>query len=135
LQTPRNLLTSPWGYMYPRLRIAGLAGFNESIIVFIMTKFECTSVVDNDTLILWHLLTIHAHGLKIQGRGYLMFFAKIPREGQGFQEKLRGGWGSSYFGFYCIFINKCFEICLRGLLYLPSTLTPTSSPPHVHLCC
>ncbi len=34
---------------------------------------------------------IDAHGLKIQGRGYLMFFAKIFRGGQGFQEKLPGG--------------------------------------------
>ncbi len=67
--------------------------------------------------------TIDAHGLKIQGRGYLMFLAKIPRGGQGFQEKLPGG--SPYFGFYCIFINKCLEICLRGVLYLPSPhLTP-----------
>jgi hypothetical protein len=61
-------------------------------------------------------LGIDAHGLKIQGRGYLLFFAKIPRGGgQGFQEKLPGGGGSPYFGFYCIFINKSFEI-----LYLPS---------------
>ncbi len=52
-------------------------------------------------------------------------FAKIPRRGQGFQEKLP--WRSPYFGFYCIFINKCFEICLRGVLYLPSP------PPYVHL--
>jgi len=36
-------------------------------------------------------LGIDAHGLKIQGRGYLLFFAKIPRGGQGFQEKLPGG--------------------------------------------
>ncbi len=36
--------------------------------------------------------SIDAHGLKIQGRGYLMFFAKISRGGQGFQEELpRGG--------------------------------------------
>jgi hypothetical protein len=28
--------------------------------------------------------------LKIQGRGYLMFFAKIPSGGQDFQEKLPG---------------------------------------------
>jgi hypothetical protein len=34
---------------------------------------------------------IDAHGLKIQGRGYLMFFAKIPRGSQGFQEKLPEG--------------------------------------------
>ncbi len=72
---------------------------------------------------------IDAHGLKIQGRGYLMFFAKIPRGGQGFQEKLPGG-GSPDFGFYCIFINKCFEICLRGVLYLPSPLPP----PHPPVC-
>jgi len=58
-----------------------------------------------------------------------MFFAKIPRGSQGFQEKLPGG-GVPYFGFYCIFINKCFEICLRGVLYLPSPLPPT---PCAHL--
>ena len=75
--------------------------------------------------------SIDAHRLKIQGRGYLMFFAKIPRWGQGFQEKLSGG--SPYFRFYCIFINKCFEICLRGVLYLPSPLPPPP-PPRVHLC-
>ena len=34
---------------------------------------------------------IDAHGLKIQGSGYLMFFTKIPRRGQGFQEKLPRG--------------------------------------------
>jgi hypothetical protein len=46
---------------------------------------------------------IDAHGLKIQERGYLMFFAKIPR----------GSRLSGNFGFDCVFINKCFEICLR----------------------
>ena len=39
--------------------------------------------------------SIDAQGLKIQGRGYLMFFAKIPRGGQGFQEELPGGGGGS----------------------------------------
>ncbi len=73
--------------------------------------------------------TIDAHGLNIQGRGYLMFFAKIPRGGQGFQEKLPGGGGSPYFGFYCIFINKCFEICLRGVLYVPSPSPHLTPPP------
>jgi hypothetical protein len=57
-----------------------------------------------------------------------MFFAKIPRGVKAFRKNcLRGE--SPYFGFYCVFINKCFEICLRGVLYLPS-------PPHlscVHL--
>jgi hypothetical protein len=37
--------------------------------------------------------------------------------------------GSPYFGFYCIFINKCFEICLRGVLYLPSPLPPPPPSP------
>jgi hypothetical protein len=73
-------------------------------------------------------ISIDAHGLKLQWRGYLMFFAKIPRGGQGFHEKLSGG--SPYFGFYCIFIDKCFEICLRGVLYLPYPL----SPPHPPVC-
>jgi hypothetical protein len=66
-------------------------------------------------------VSIDAHGLKIQGRGYLMFFAKIPRVDQGFQEKLPGG-GPPILCFYCIFINKCFEICLKGL-------TPHPPPP------
>ena len=56
------------------------------------------------------------------GEGVPEVFAKIPRGVQGFQEKLPGG--SPYFGFYCIFYCKCFEICLRGVLYLPVPLTP-----------
>ncbi len=64
---------------------------------------------------------IDAHGLKIQGRGYLMFFPKIPR-GSRFSGKIAWG-GGPYFGFHNVFfINKCFEICLRGVLYLPSPL-------------
>ncbi len=69
--------------------------------------------------------SIDAHGLKIQGRGVSEVFAKIPGGGggQGFQKKLPGG-GSPYFGFYCIFINNCFEICQRGTIF---TLPP--GPP------
>jgi hypothetical protein len=74
-------------------------------------------------------MKLNAHGLKIQGRGYLMFFAKIPRGVKAFRKNCLGG--SPYFGFYCIFINKCFEICLRGVLYIPSPHLP---PPCVHLC-
>jgi hypothetical protein len=45
--------------------------------------------------------------------GDLKFFAKIPwGRGQGFQEKLPGGF--PYFGSYCIFKIKCFEICMGG---------------------
>ncbi len=77
---------------------------------------------------------IDAHGLKIQGRGNLMFFAKIPRGVKAFRKNSLGGGGPPYFGFYCIFINKCFEICLRGVLYLPSPLPLPHPPPCVHLC-
>jgi hypothetical protein len=37
------------------------------------------------------LAYIDAHGLKIQGTGYLMSLAKSWGGGQGFQEKLAGG--------------------------------------------
>ncbi len=67
---------------------------------------------------------IDAHGLKIQGGGVLAVFAKIPRGGgQGFQEKLPGG--STYFGFYCVFINKFFENLSGGCCFIP----PSPSPP------
>ncbi len=70
---------------------------------------------------------IDAHGLKIQGRGYLMFFAKISRGVKAFRKNCLGG--SPYLGFYCIFINKYFKICLRGVLYLSSPLPPPHPPP------
>jgi hypothetical protein len=64
----------------------------------------------------YHLLRppciVDAHGLKIQGRGYLKFFAKITWGVKAFRKNCLGG--SPYFGFYCIFINKCFEsLCLN----------------------
>ncbi len=40
-------------------------------------------------------------------------FAKIPRGVKSFRKNCHRG--SPYFGFYCIFISKCFEICLGGL--------------------
>ncbi len=79
-----------------------------------------SSVNPNRDLLSWD---IDAHGLKIQGRGYLMFFVRIPGGVKAFRKNCRGG-GGPYFGFYCIFINKCFEICLRGVLYLPSPIPP-----------
>jgi hypothetical protein len=46
------------------------------------------------------------------------------------QEKLPGGAGPPYFSFYCIFINKYYEICLEvgggGVVYL---YTPPPPPP------
>ncbi len=61
-------------------------------------------------------------------------FCKNPfgGRGQGFQERLQGG-GTPYFGFLCIFINKCFEICLGGVLYLTSPFPPHPPLPRVHL--
>jgi hypothetical protein len=53
-------------------------------------------------------LTIDAHGLKIQGMGYLMFFAKIPRGGQGFQEKLPGG-GPPILGFIAFLLTSVLK--------------------------
>ena len=60
--------------------------------------------------------------VKNPGEGVPDVFDKIPQGGQGLQEKLPWGWGSTYLGFYCVFINKCFEICPRGpgfILTLP----------------
>ena len=67
--------------------------------------------------------SIDAYGLKIQGRGYLMLFAKILG-GQGFQENaVPLIWVLLHFFF------KCFEICLRWVLYLPFPhLTPLCAP-------
>jgi hypothetical protein len=56
-----------------------------------------------------------------------MFFGKIPRGVKAFRKNYLGGPPISGFiiNFYCIFINKCYEICLSGVLYLPSPhLTP-----------
>jgi hypothetical protein len=75
------------------------------------------------------LAYIDEHGLKIQGTGYLMSLAKSWGGGQGFQEKLPGE--SPFFRFYFIFIKKCFEICLRGVLYLPVALPFSHQPSTV----
>jgi hypothetical protein len=56
-----------------------------------------------------------------------MFLPKSLGRVKAFRKNCLGG--SPYFGFYCVFINKCFEICLRGILYLPSSLPPPTSPP------
>ncbi len=64
------------------------------------------------------------------GPGVSKIFAKIPKGGQGFQEKLP--WRYPYFGFYCIFINQSFDIRL-GVLCLTSPLPPSRLIPRVHL--
>ncbi len=66
-------------------------------------------------------------GWKSRGGGTWCFLPKSLGGVKGFRKNCQGG--SPYFGFYCIFINQCFEICLRGVLHLPSPLPPTSPPP------
>jgi hypothetical protein len=72
---------------------------------------------------------IDAHGLKIQGRGrlgVLEVFAKIPRGVKSFRKNCQGG--STYFGFYCLFITKFLEnLPGGGGCFIPP------SPPCVHL--
>jgi hypothetical protein len=74
---------------------------------------------------------IDAHGLKIQGRGYLKL---LPKSLGGCQVKVSGkgkiAQGSHYFGFYCIFINKSFEIFLGGAIF---TLHFPPRPPPLSL--
>ncbi len=40
---------------------------------------------------IFYFTRINAHGLKIQGRGYLIFFAKIPRGVKVFRKNCLGG--------------------------------------------
>ncbi len=74
-------------------------------------------------------LSIDAHGLKIQGRGYGMF---LPKFLGGWRVSGKIAWGSTYFGFYCIFINKFFKNLPGGCCFIPSPHPP--HPPCVHLC-
>ncbi len=58
-----------------------------------------------------------------------MFLPKFLGGGQGFQEKFPGG-GSTYFAFYCIFINKFFKNLPGGVLFH----TPPPYPPPPPVC-
>jgi hypothetical protein len=59
------------------------------------------------------------------GEGVRDVFAKIPRGVISFRENCRGG--STYFSFYCIFINKFFENLPGGVLF--HTPFPPYPPP------
>jgi hypothetical protein len=53
-------------------------------------------------------LNIDAHGLKIQGRGYLMFFAKIPRGGSRLSGKIAWG-GPPISGFIAFLFSSVLK--------------------------
>jgi hypothetical protein len=79
------------------------------------------------TLLFTCFITVSIHRctrVENPGEGVRNVFAKIPRRGQGFQEKLLGG--STYFAFYCIFINKFFENLPGGCCFIPP---PPPLPP------
>jgi hypothetical protein len=68
---------------------------------------------------------IDAHELKIQGtRRNSSDFCQNYSGGQGSLSKIARG--IAYFGFYCIFMNKSFEICLGGPVFTPPPLSPLS---------
>jgi hypothetical protein len=54
------------------------------------------------------IVGIDAHGLKIQGRGYLMFFAKIPRIVKAFRKKCPGG-GPPISGFIAFLLTSVLK--------------------------
>ncbi len=81
----------------------------------------------NFSLVCFHRsdISIDAHGLKIQGRGYGMFLPKFLGGVKGFRKNCYGG--STYFAFYCIFINKFFKNLPGGVLF--HTPPPPLAPP------
>ena len=62
---------------------------------FVLTKGHLTLLNRNNLgmqlLIRHNCQIIDAHGLKMQGRGYMMFFAKIPRGVNAFRKNCYGG--------------------------------------------
>ncbi len=67
---------------------------------------------------------IDAHGLKIQGRGYLMFFAKIPRGVKCFRKNCLGGPPIS--GFIAFLLTSVLKFAWGGYYIYPS---PSPHPP------
>jgi hypothetical protein len=55
-----------------------------------------------------NIVVIDAHGLKIQGRGYLMFFAKIPRGVKGLRKNCMGG-GSPISDFIAFLLTSALK--------------------------
>jgi hypothetical protein len=61
------------------------------------------------------------------GEGVRDVFAKIPRGGQGFQEKLPGG-VHLFVGVIAFLLTSLSKICLGGYCFIPP-LTPPLTPP------
>jgi hypothetical protein len=81
----------------------------------LFSRIWSTPHVDCGSMILeWKISTAMTQWLFIFQDDVAQIFAKIPR-GSLFQEKLPEGF--PYFGFYCIFINNSFEICLGGPIF------------------
>jgi hypothetical protein len=76
---------------------------------------------------------IDAHELKIQGRGYLMFFAKIPRGVKAFKKNYLGG-GPPISGFIAFLLTSILKFAWGGSYIYPpppptSSLLCASMPP------
>jgi hypothetical protein len=94
-------------------------------------KWRCILFIEIDKVDQISIRSIDAHGLKIQGKGYLMFLPKSLGGGGGSRLSGKIAGGSPYFGFYCILLTSFSKICLGVLFHPPSTLTPP--PPCVLL--
>jgi hypothetical protein len=96
--------------------------FNEPTVILNYPTFGSRRFCHQLCLRIAHTgdVTTDAHGLRMQGGGYFKFLPK-SLGGQSFPDKIARG--VHYFGFYCIFIYKSFEICL----YLPSPAPPCTS--------
>jgi hypothetical protein len=79
----------------------------------------------NPVLVITLAQSIDAHGLKIQGRGYRMFFAKIPRGVKAFRIKCLGGPPIS--GFIAFLLTSVLKFA-SGEYYIYPPPSPTSPP-------
>jgi hypothetical protein len=77
------------------------------IILFFSKQLVCSKKFGMFEKV-WYVRNIDAHGLKILGRGYLMFFAKIPRGVKGFRKNCLGG--SPYFGFIAFLLTSVLKV-------------------------
>jgi hypothetical protein len=70
---------------------------------------------------------IDAHGLKIQGRGYLMFFCQNPQGGSRVSGKIAWG-GPPISGFIAFLLTSVLKFAWGGYYIYPPPSPPTSPP-------